>query len=61
MMEAIFLAGNAYESHTYVLEKIAQIFIEIASVSSYYDYISEYIKKIAEFSFYLVYLINSFR
>jgi hypothetical protein len=53
-MEAIFLAGNSYPNDDSVLEKLAQIFIEIASVSQYYDFVADYIKKIAEFSFYLV-------
>ncbi len=53
-MEAIFLAGNTYANDDSILEKIALIFIEINSNSDYYDYISEYLKKISEFTFYLV-------
>ena len=53
-MEAIFLAGNTYANDDNILEKIALIFIEIASIGNYYDYISEYVNKIAEFTFYLV-------
>lgn len=53
-MESIFNAGNAYSNDEVVLERIALIFIEIASISNYYDYISEYVKKIADFNFYIV-------
>ncbi len=53
-MEAIFLAGNTYANDDSILEKIALIFIEITSVSEYYDYVSDYLKKIAEFTFYVV-------
>jgi hypothetical protein len=53
-MEAIFLAGNSYVDDDNILERIALIFIEIASISSYYDYIFDYVKKISEFTFYLV-------
>jgi importin subunit beta-1 len=54
IMESIFAAGNIYSNYDEVLEKIAQIFIEIASLSNYYDYIYDYIQKIAEFTFYIV-------
>jgi len=57
-MEAIFLAGNTYANEDIILEKIAFIFIEIASTSNYYDYIPEYVGKIAEFTFYLVSFFN---
>ena len=53
-MDAMFLAGNSFVNDDYILEKLAQIFIEIISVSNYYDYISGYVVKIAEFTFYLV-------
>ena len=53
-MDAMFLAGNSFSNEDYILEKLAQIFIEIISVSNYYDYISGYVAKIAEFTFYLV-------
>jgi importin subunit beta-1 len=54
IMECIFTAGNLYANDDEVLEKIAQIFIEIASLSNYYDYIFDYIQKISEFTFYIV-------
>lgn len=53
-MDAIFNAGNAYAQNDEILEKIAMIFIEIAAFSNYYDYISEYVSKFAEFTFYIV-------
>jgi hypothetical protein len=53
-MEAIFLAGNSYPNDDIILGRLAEIFIEMASISNYYDYIQDYVKKIAEFTFYLV-------
>jgi hypothetical protein len=57
-MDTIFSAGNAHAQNDEILEKIAMIFIEIAAFSSYYDYIAEYISKIAEFTFYIVMIIK---
>jgi hypothetical protein len=61
-MDAIFNAGNAYAQNDEILEKIAMLFIEIAAFGSYYDYIAEYVSKIAEFTFYIVFIkmINNF-
>ncbi len=56
-MEAIFLAGNTYAGDDSILEKIALIFIEINSISDYYDYIEIYLKKISEFTFYIVIIL----
>jgi hypothetical protein len=53
-MEAIFLVGNTFADDDQILERIAQLFIEIASIPNYYDYIVDYVTKIAEFTFYLV-------
>ena len=58
-MEAIFLSGNTYSNDDTILEKIALIFVEINSISDYYDLISEYINKISEFTFYLVFIIKN--
>jgi hypothetical protein len=55
IMEAIFSAAEKNVSNDEILEKTSLIFIEIASYSNYYDYIVEYIQKIADFSFYVVF------
>lgn len=57
-MEAIFLSGNTYSEDDVILEKIALIFIEINSVSDYYEFIFDYVNRISEFTFYLVKIVN---
>jgi importin subunit beta-1 len=59
IMEAIFLVGNTFPNDDIILERLALLFIQIATI--YYDDIQAYIAKIAEFSFYLVFtIINNF-
>ena len=51
IMNAIFQIGGKYETNEDVLEKIAMLFIEMLSISSYYDYIEDNFKQIIQFSF----------
>ena len=51
IMNAIFQIGNKYETNENVLEKIAMLFIEMLSISSYYDYIEDNYLQIMKFSF----------
>jgi hypothetical protein len=50
-MNAIFQIGGKYETNVMVLEKIAMLFIEMLSISSYYDYIEDSFSQIIKFSF----------
>ena len=54
IMEGIFSIGQQYQTNDDILDKIAMLFIEMFSVSSYYDYLSVYIDKILEFSFHMI-------
>lgn len=52
IMNALFDVCTNNMNNDSILEKISQIFIEICSI--YYDHISEYIAKFAEFTFWIV-------
>lgn len=54
IMEGIFSIVTQYQTNDDILDKIAMLFIEMFSVSSYYDYLSIYIDKILEFSFHMI-------
>lgn len=54
IMNAIFEVIAAHENDKDVLDKIAMIFIEMFSISSYYDYVSEFFVKIMQFAFFLI-------
>ena len=54
IMDSIFEIGIKYETNENVLEKIAMLFIEMLSISKYYDYIEDYFEKIIKFSFNIV-------
>ena len=54
IMDSIFQIGTKYETDENVLDKIAMLFIEMLSISSYYDYIEDYFEKIIKFSFNIV-------
>ena len=54
IMEGIFSIVQQYQTNDDILDKIAMLFIEMFSVSSYYDYLSVYIDKILEFSFHMI-------
>ena len=54
IMESIFQIGTKYETNENVLDKIAMLFIEMLSISSYYDYIEDFFEKIIKFSFNIV-------
>ena len=54
IMEGIFSIVTQYQTNDDILDKIAMLFIEMFSVSSYYDYLSVYIDKILEFSFHMI-------
>ena len=56
IMNALFEVCSKNMNNDSILEKISQIFIETCSI--YYDHISEYIAKFAEFTFWIV--INIF-
>ena len=51
IMKAIFQIGGKYETNEDVIEKIAMLFIEMLSISSYYDYIEDFFFQIIKFSF----------
>ena len=51
IMNAIFQIGGKYQTNDDVLEKIAMLFIEMLSISSYYDYIEDNFNQIIKFSF----------
>jgi importin subunit beta-1 len=51
IMKAIFQIGGKYETDEDVIEKIAMLFIEMLSISSYYDYIEDFFVQIIKFSF----------
>lgn len=59
IMNALFDVCSNNMSNDSILEKISQIFIDVCSV--YYDYISEYIAKFAEFTFWIVIKFFLFR
>ena len=46
IMKAIFHIGSKYSEDDDVIEKIALLFIEMLSISSYYDYIEDYFMQI---------------
>ena len=54
IMDSIFQIGTKYETNENVLDKIAMLFIEMLSISSYYDYIEDFFEKIIKFSFNIV-------
>lgn len=45
IMNSIFQIGDKYQTDEDVIEKIAMLFIEMLSISSYYDYIEEFFCK----------------
>ena len=51
IMNAIFQIGDKYSEDEDVIEKIAMLFIEMLSISSYYDYIEDFFPQIMKFSF----------
>ena len=51
IMTAIFHIGEKYSEDEDVIEKIAMLFIEMLSISSYYDYIEDSFVNIMKFSF----------
>ena len=51
IMEAIFKIGDKYPKDEDIIEKIALLFIEMFSISSYYDYIEDFFVQIMKFSF----------
>ena len=51
IMTAIFHIGDKYSEDEDVIEKIAMLFIEMLSISSYYDYIEDSFVNIMKFSF----------
>ena len=54
IMDSIFEIGNKYETNENVLDKIAKLFIEMLSISSYYDYIEDFFDEIIKFCFNIV-------
>jgi importin subunit beta-1 len=54
IMNAIFQIGGKYETNEDVIEKIAMLFIEMLSISNYYDYIEDFFIQIIKFSFNIV-------
>ena len=54
IMDAIFNVGEKYVSDEEVLEKIAMLFIEMLSISSYYNYLDDFINQIIKFSFNII-------
>lgn len=54
IMNAIFQIGGKYETNEDVIEKIAMLFIEMLSISNYYDYIEDFFIQIIKFSFGVV-------
>ena len=51
IMQAIFQIGSKYSEDDDIIEKIALLFIEMLSISSYYDYIEDNFLQIMKFSF----------
>ena len=51
IMNSIFQIGDKYQTDEDIIEKIAMLFIEMLSISSYYDYIEEFFLQIMKFSF----------
>ena len=51
IMNSIFQIGDKYQTDEDIIEKIAMLFIEMLSISSYYDYIEEFFMQIMKFSF----------
>ena len=54
IMNAIFQIGQKYENNENILDKIAMLFIKMFSISNYYDYICDFFKNIAQFSFHII-------
>ena len=54
ILNAIFQIGGKYETNEDVIEKIAMLFIEMLSISNYYDYIEDFFIQIIKFSFNIV-------
>ena len=54
IMNAIFQIGGKYETNENVLEEIALLFIEMLSISSFYDYIEDNFNQIIKFSFAII-------
>ena len=54
IFNSIFEIGTKYETNENVLDKIAMLFIEMLSISSYYDYIEDFFTQIIKFSFNIV-------
>ena len=54
IMMAIFSIGEQYQNNEDVLDKIAMLFIEMLSISNYYDYINPYFEQIIKFSFNII-------
>ena len=54
IFNSIFEIGTKYEADENVLDKIAMLFIEMLSISSYYDYIEDFFTQIIKFSFNIV-------
>ena len=54
IFNSIFEIGTKYETDENVLDKIAMLFIEMLSISSYYDYIEDFFTQIIKFSFNIV-------
>ena len=54
IFNAIFEIGTKYETNENVLDKIAMLFIEMLSISSYYDYIEDFFTQIIKFSFNII-------
>ena len=45
ILDSIFEIGNKYETNENVLDKIDMLFIEMLSISKYYDYIEDFFEK----------------
>jgi len=56
IMNALFDVCSNNMGNDSILEKISQIFIDVCSV--YYDHISDYIAKFAEFTFWIVIILS---
>lgn len=54
IFNSIFEIGTKYETNEDVLDKIAMLFIEMLSISSYYDYIEDFFTHIIKFSLNIV-------
>jgi len=54
IFNSIFEIGTKYETDESILDKIAMLFIEMLSISSYYDYIEDFFTQIIKFSFNII-------